>query len=145
MSVAKHPILVVIILYVITVEEDIYVLARLVTLEKLTSVLVRNFFTLLVRGKKEDLYSHGILSSRVKFSCLVTRLLSYYLLQNEICLILLCCKTRSLLLLFPQTTTQQPKQIIVSLRTVPTIVSAYTFCTSCKACFNCHACTTVYI
>lgn len=52
MSVAKHPIVVVIILYVITVEEDIYVLARLVTLEKLTSVLVRNFFTLLVRGKK---------------------------------------------------------------------------------------------
>lgn len=52
MSVAKHPILVVIILYVITVEEDIYVLARLVTLEKLTSVLVRNFFALLVRGKK---------------------------------------------------------------------------------------------
>lgn len=40
MSVAKHPILVVIILYVITVEEDIYVLARLVTLEKLTSVLI---------------------------------------------------------------------------------------------------------
>lgn len=52
MSVVKYLIFVVIILYVIIVEEDIYVFVRLVMLEKLISVLVRNFFILLVRGKK---------------------------------------------------------------------------------------------
>lgn len=65
MSVAKHPIHVVIILSVITLKGDIDVLARVVTLGRLTSVLVRNFFTFLVR-KKENLFCHEILSPKIK-------------------------------------------------------------------------------
>lgn len=57
MSVAKHPIHVVIILSVITLKGDIDVLARVVTLGRLTSVLVRNFFTFLVRGKRRTSFA----------------------------------------------------------------------------------------
>lgn len=139
MSVAKHPILVIIILYVITLKEVINVLARLVTLGRLTSVLVRNFSTLLVR-KKEDLFCHEILSPRIKFSCLVTRSISYYLPRKEVRITLLCRKTKPYCC---RAHRQRPRQMVESLRTAPTFVSAHSFCASFKTWFNRHACARV--
>ena len=70
--------------------------------------------------KKKDLLCHGILF-------LVIRSLLYYLVT------LLCRNTKPYCC---RAHRQQPRQITVSLRTVPTFVSAHTFCALLKAWFN---------